>query len=331
MSVSAAPVFLLGFQRSGTTLLRLLLDAHPGLAIPFESMVLVDFWHKLDSYGGLSRLDARERLVRDLLAAKGISRWQPAVNLADVDLDQCGTYASTVDQVFSAYARHYGKPRWGDKTPSYLSDMHVLNAWFGDAQFVHLVRDGRDTAMSIVRQPWGPGDFLSALRQWNEVVTWSRKIGRMLPAERYIEIRYEDLVTDQEGVLRKITDFLHLPFDHTMVNAHQRSEGRMPVGSLAFHANLNRPVSGELVHRWRETLSPSDQALALRIAGPLLGELGYPVEPPAVGSARVRGRELWRAVASAARWRARRSGKLLRHALGEWAPASSRVRKEPVS
>lgn len=331
MSVSRAPVFLVGFQRSGTTLLRLLLDAHPELAIPFESMVLVDFWRKRAAYGELSEAANRRRLVQDLLASRGISRWRPAVTFDDIDIDRCTTYASTIDQVFGAYARRCGKGRWGDKTPGYLSDLHVLNEWFSDAQVVHLVRDGRDTAMSVVRQPWGPGDFLSALRQWNEVVTWSRKMGRMLPAHRYLEIRYEDLVADQEHVLRAITTFLGLPFDPVMLDAHERVQDKLPTRSLSFHRNLGTPMNPDLAMQWRQSLSPSDQVLALRIAGPLLGELGYPIEHPSIGTMRLHGRAVWRAVSSAAGWRLRRLGRRPRRLVSGWARVASSTRKEPVS
>jgi hypothetical protein len=300
------PVFILGFQRSGTTLLRLLLDAHSQLAVPFESMSVVDFYHRRGSYGDLSTMDQRASLVTDLLAARGISAWRPAVTIDDVDLQRCTSYAAIVDQIFTAYARKCGKPRWGDKTPGYTRDVHILNELFPDAKFVHLVRDGRDAALSLVRQPWGPSDLLSALEQWNEVVGWSRKMCRMLPPERYLEVRYEDLVTQTEHVLRQITSFLSLPFEAGMLNGNGTAAEKLPERSVAFHTNLDRPVDQTLAFEWRRRLSPADQVIALKIAGKLLAELGYPVDQPDVSSLRVQGRNAWHRAAAASRWRIRR-------------------------
>jgi hypothetical protein len=302
---SIPPVFVLGFQRSGTTLLRLLLDAHSELAIPFESMSVIDFYHRRRDYADLSTTEQRARLVADLLAARGFSAWRPAVTVADLDLDQCTSYPAVIDQVFTAYARKCGKQRWGDKTPGYTRDVHILNELFPDAKYVHLVRDGRDAALSLLRQPWGPSDFLSALEEWNEVVGWSRKMCRMLPRDRYLEIRYEDLVNDTEGVLRQITSFLSLPFEPDMLNGNGAATGKLPERSVAFHTNLDRPVDSSLAFDWRRRLSPADQAIALKIAGRLLGELGYPVEVPDVSSLRVQGRNAWHRAAAASRWRIR--------------------------
>ncbi len=322
---SPAPLFLLGFPRSGTTLLRLLLDSHSSLAIPFESFVLIDFYHKRQQYGDLSTMDLRVRLVDDLLSAKGISAWQPTVIRLDVDLDRCTSYAATVDQIFGAYARKCGKSLWGDKTPYYTSHIHVLNELFPNAKFVHLVRDGRDAALSLVRQPWGPKDLLTALQQWNEIVGWSRKMGRMLPPDRYLEVRFEDLTSNPEHGLRRITAFLGIEFEPAMLRREGQLDAKLPARSMAFHQNLRRPVDDTLAFEWRRTLSSADQVLSSRIAGELLMELGYPVEHPEVGTARLLGRQAWHWVTAASRWRLRRLWRRSQKALGKspGAPAST--------
>lgn len=314
---SAAPVFLLGFQRSGTTLLRLLLDAHSELAIPFESFVLIDFYERRHEYGDLTTLEQRSRLVGALLSAKGINAWEPRVESADVNLERCGGLAATIDQIFSAYARKSGKSLWGDKTPSYTGHLDVLNELFPRAKFVHLLRDGRDCALSLVRQPWGPQDLLTALQQWNEIVGWSRKMGRMLPPGRYLEVRFEDLTSDPEQVLRRITQFLGLEFEPAMLRREAQLDAKLPARSMAFHGNLRRPVDDRLALEWRGKLSPADQVLSLKIAGGLLMALGYPVEHPEIGATRLQGRRFWHWLTSAARWRLRRLRRRRQKTLGQ--------------
>lgn len=271
--------FLLGVQRSGTTLLRLLLDAHSDIAIPFESFVLIDFASKIErQYNNLAEIDDRRRLVNDLVSSKGISRWRPSVRIDDINLSKCSNYASTIDQIFSAYAEKCGKSVWGDKTPSYITDFHVLNELFPEAQFIHLIRDGRDVALSIARQPWGPTTFLSALKYWKEVVTWSRKMGCMLPSNRYMEVRFEDLVFNPRCAIQRITTFLNLPFEESILSRYQDELGtKLPVESRTFHANLRRPIDTSLALKWTKTLTYVDQALSYEIVGSLFEELRYPL------------------------------------------------------
>lgn len=313
-SGSHYPVFLLGFPRSGTTLLRLFLDAHSQLAIPFESFVLIEFYKRQHEYADLSDVSQRLRLVDDMLAAKGISAWDPRVARADLNLDRCTSYAAVIDEIFNAYARHCGKSRWGEKTPLYTTDFHILNELFPDARFVHLVRDGRDAALSLVRQRWGANDLLSALEQWRETVGWARKMGRMLPRNRYLEVRYEDLVMDTERVLREISSFVDLDFEPAMLERQGKLETKLPQRSMEFHANLQRPVDRALAFEWRRRLSAADQAIAVKIAGPLLADLGYPVDVPPVSKLRVQGRHAWRRVSSASQWRLRKMSRRRRGA-----------------
>jgi hypothetical protein len=273
----ARPFFLLGVQRSGTTLLRLLLNAHSHLAIPFESMVLFEFASKMGEYNHLEQIEDRRRLVEALLCSRGIQKWEPTVKIEDIDLAECTDFAATVNQIFSAYARRCGKVMWGDKTPSYTKDFHIFNEMFPQARFIHLIRDGRDVALSLARQRWGPIDFLSALQYWTEVVTWSRKMGRMLPQDRYLEVRYEALVSNPQECLEQITAFLDLPFEEGMLERYRaRLDHTLPASSRDYHKNLDRPIDRDLAYTWQKALSAADQALAYSIAGKLLDDLGYP-------------------------------------------------------
>jgi LPS sulfotransferase NodH len=85
------PVFILGYQRSGTTMLRLMLNAHSMISVPFESFILVQMAERIEEYGSLSDKSNRRQLVLDLLTSKGISKWSPAVSLEDIDLEMCNS------------------------------------------------------------------------------------------------------------------------------------------------------------------------------------------------------------------------------------------------
>ena len=131
-------LFLVGVPRSGTILLRLILDAHSEIAIPFESFVLIDFSKKVaTNYDLAGKMEDRKRLVLELLNSKGIKKWNPKVSLNDIDLRQCSDYSAVIKEIFSAYARKCGKTVWGDKTPTYLEHLDVLNSLFPKAKFIH--------------------------------------------------------------------------------------------------------------------------------------------------------------------------------------------------
>lgn len=269
--------FILGVQRSGTTMLRLMLDSHSSIAVPFESFVLIDFSRRLADYGNLESRADRFRMLNDLLDSKGIGEWEPRVDPASINIDRLRSYPEIIDAVYSAYARMHGKTIWGDKTPEYTRDLDVLNALFPQSRFVHLIRDGRDVALSVARQPWGKPDFVSALDHWREVAGWTRKMGRMLPPERYMELRYEDLVMQPEQSLGRVCRFLGVDFETCMLDFESApAREKIPERSKPFHKNLQRGLTPRLAYKWQSALCPADQALAWGRAGELLASLNYP-------------------------------------------------------
>src|SRR5215469_8258471 len=113
----SAPFFVVGAPRSGTTMLRLMLDAHPELAVPFESGFIVDFYRRREEYGNLSLRQNAIRLLHDI-GEHPMVRRGGLISDPDAVLEQpVRTYRDLVDAIFRAYARRQGKARWGDKTP----------------------------------------------------------------------------------------------------------------------------------------------------------------------------------------------------------------------
>src|SRR5262249_19847525 len=150
-------------------------------------------------------------------AEPAVRHWDQKIAPDELDLEKCSTLEGTVDQLFTAYARRSGKTSWGDKTPAYTAEIHILNKMFPGARFIHIIRDGRDVALSLLQQWWGPNDLMSALRHWAETVQCARKMLQMLPEERYVEVRFEDLVADPAREVLKITNLLGVEFEPAMV------------------------------------------------------------------------------------------------------------------
>src|SRR3954453_9696667 len=190
--------FVVGCSRSGTTLLRAFLDAHPLLAVPSES----HFALAPDSR------TVRRALRRDpWFGLWGIET--PGLRGLDA--------ADAVRALFAAYAAAQGKPRYADKTPHYVSHLPALAARFAEARFVHVVRDGRDVAQSLLEVPWGPDTVQEAAAVWRRRVLEGRAAAPDLGAGRYREVRYEARVADPEAELRGLAAWLELPYDAAML------------------------------------------------------------------------------------------------------------------
>jgi hypothetical protein len=268
--VRDAPVVILGVSRSGTTLLKEMLDQHPSLAIPPESYFIPQLW---DRYG---EWPDPEKFVSDIGRLARVQQW--GVTPADVHerIPDQPAFADAIRAVYQAYADTRGKPRFGDKTPAYMQRLDVVERAFPDAQYVHLVRDGRDAGLSFVemrRRPrfnWArPRGLAAFAAQWRREVTGARCFGRELAAGRYLELRYEDLVADPESALRMVCGFLELEFDPEMLGYH-RSQGAR---RLPDHPRLVQPPTAG--RRWQEQMAADDAECFEAIAGELIAELGY--------------------------------------------------------
>ncbi|MGH6943133.1 MAG: sulfotransferase family protein, partial [Geminicoccaceae bacterium] len=201
---------------------------------------------------------------------------------------------------YDAYTEQQGKPRWGEKTPTYVQKMKAIQRAIPEARFVHVIRDGRDVALSVLDRTVRELSAADVARRWQKKIAKARADAPRL--RHYTEVRYEDLILDTEPVLRRVTEFIELPWDDAMLAYHERSgerlqemaralpgDGRAQELSverrMATHAMTTKPPSAERVARWRSQM-PAEQRVEFEaVAGELLAELGYPTGEDAVARA----------------------------------------------
>lgn len=304
---AAPPVFVVGCPRSGTTLLRLMLDAHPSLSIPPESHFIPQLWGARRRYITGGRFEA-DRMVRDLVGTARFREWDlpPDAVRERVRALPHPTFAGVVDAVFAAYAEQQGKRRWGDKTPGYSLEMPLLARLFPHARFVHLIRDGRDVALSFFGVI-GPKTMAEAAEVWRHRIEIAQRDGAALGSERYTEVRYEDLVADPEAALAPVCAFLGLEQHPGMLRYSERIDRTIPGSERRIHQNLAKPPTKGL-RDWRRDMAPADVETFEAIAGRELARLGYERAVPRLGiGARVRARKaLARIAASRTTYKLRR-------------------------
>jgi hypothetical protein len=275
---------IVGVGRSGTTLLRLMLDSHPEVAIPPETGFLPEVRARsaeLDAEG-LAGLLVGARQWPDFHLNEGELR--AALERLDPFSPAAGTRC-----FYRLYARRFGKPRWGDKTPVYARHMPAIQELLPEARFVHLIRDGRDVALSLRPLWFAPGrDARTLGAYWREGVEAARRDAPR--CRHYLEVRFEELVAAPERVLARVCDFLDLAWSPAMLAYPERAAARLgevedqrqPGGPLVTreqrlgqHPHLGFPPRADRVGRWRREMSADEVADFAAVAGDLLAALGY--------------------------------------------------------
>jgi hypothetical protein len=284
------PFFVIGAHRSGTTLLRYMLSSHPRLYLPPESEFIPAFFGRSPTRP-LNRSESR-RILRKIFRLRFVREWQGAPPDIDdlVPEGETFTPARLVGALYTAYANQHGAARWGDKTPTYTSHIELLHRIFPRARFIHLIRDGRDVALSVL-DTWGRRahvDLVFAARSWVRRVAEACCSGGRFDPESYLELRYEDLVVEPEKELRRVCRFLDEDFHPKMLQFHLTAEEWIQEGG--FHDAVRNPLTTERIDRWRKEMSASDLRVFEAVAGPTLTGLGYELvsERPPTATDRLR-------------------------------------------
>lgn len=280
------PVFIVACDRSGTTLLRVILDRSPAIAIPTESMFLADVGARRDRYGELETDQQFDRLVGDIWRHPKVREW----GLTSAPPQRQGrtgdaAYRAAIEAPFAAYAAEHGKPRWGDKTPYYISSLDEIKRVFPDALIVNLVRDGRDVCLSLLSVPFGPANVWAAAHQWrNAVVAGDAASARY--GEDVLTLRYEDMVSRPGDEVARVCQFVGIPFELSMLDAQADAGARVAAGQEQWFERLSESINVDSVGRWRTGMSARNQALFTEIAGDMLRRHGYEVpdagDPPPI-------------------------------------------------
>ena len=269
------PFFIVGNDRSGTTMLRLIVDRGADAAVPPESMFLTDFAAEFDA-GGPRDEPAAARLMHEVWQHPKVRLWElppepPAVPRGLTGQD---AYRFIVAAPFKAYAARQGKQRWGDKTPHYVHHIdHLLRLWPG-ARFVVLVRDGRDVALSLRRMPFGPNNAWAAAQWWARGIRAGTRAQRDHP-DAVLTVHYEQLAQRPEEEVPRLCGFLGLSYDEGMLALDDVDPALIVPDQAAWFPTLFDGINTSAVGRWKREMSRRDRRVFAALAGAELEQLGY--------------------------------------------------------
>ncbi|MCP4363366.1 MAG: sulfotransferase [Chloroflexi bacterium] len=265
-------IFIGGCSRSGTTLLGAMLGAHSAAICTPESHFKID----------VLRSSAVQNDQLDMAAATDFInrhwRFQIWEMPLEVDHDISPAFPSLMNAIASQYAAKVGRPDasiWIDHTPENISYTHTLLAQFPQAKMIHLVRDGRAVAASIMPLDWGPNSIIKASRWWMRMVSFGLAAESTFGPQKVMQIRYEDLVQNPAGSLQKICRFLNLDYTPDMTKA---TGFIAPRYTTRQHSFIGKEPDAALATRWQNKLKPRDIEIFENMTRDFLIFLGYPLQ-----------------------------------------------------
>lgn len=248
MKLSDRPIFVVGSPRSGTSLMVEMLDGHPNLFVPhWETGLFIRFDEMLNGH-----LDHVLQFKQELFPFERaeIIQWM----------------RESVEALFSRFAEKCGKWRWVEKTPAHVFHMATMHETFPKAQFIHMIRDGRDVVRSLQSMSWAPRKIRWSIKNWMNSVDAGRKVGRTLPPGQYIEVTYEKMIADAGKTLEQLCAFLGETYSPRMLAFHLPENNSW---SASFPPVRNKPINDH------PHLGFLQRVLFKVMAGRFLKELGY--------------------------------------------------------
>ena len=256
-----------------------MLRSHPRISIPTgESHFFIPIYRQRKQYGDLRQLENLRRVLRAMYRQSRdfLDTDLPGLRFEIESTSQLLHHkgCSTIPEVFSAIyeenARGEGKLRWGDKTPWYLLHMPTILEMFPAAQFIHIIRDGRDVALSLFRrsEDFGVYNMHSAAEYWSIYLVRGQALGSQIGHALYFEVRYEELLNKPEEVTKGICDFLGEKYSEKLIHYETATiGGKTPL--------LREPIKKTNAFKWKRKLSSHQMQIIDAVAGTILERNGY--------------------------------------------------------
>jgi hypothetical protein len=270
-----APIFIVGTPRSGTSLLRNILNRHPRIAICAETHFHNYAYQRRKAFGDLRDPMSRRRLVEEYLALKYYLRFvtDPA-GLTERLMREGTSYEALFTSLVKYHAE--GKPRWGEKTPQHALFAETLCDWYPNGTLIHIIRDPRGVVASLQRMPWATDSVVQNARRWLKHNLAARRCS-LRP--QYLQVRYETLVTRPEQEVARICERLGEEYSPSLLDPQQQSVHPPP---QPWSLRAQQPITTERLGSWRADLTAEQVSQIEWALGRHMETFGYQraMDPP---------------------------------------------------
>jgi Sulfotransferase family len=284
------PIYVIGSPRSGTSLLRLMLTCHPEISIPPEGHFFL--WLEA-KFGQRTFPEASLQFIDELVETKKFETWGVEKKLLEKLFSEYApqNFRDAVALVYCSYGIFKERSEfkyWGDKNKLWKEKLYNVLDYFPNSKFVHIVRDGRDVACSIKELsekemhtikygPKIPDNINNIANHWATNLTFIQKFLSSLEQDKYITVRYEDLILSPKITLTKITKFLQLEFSELMLDyaRRNRDEQLEPAATMQWKLKLNSDLEQGNIGKFRTLLTQQDVAIFENQCEGILKYYGY--------------------------------------------------------
>jgi glycosyltransferase involved in cell wall biosynthesis len=288
-STALSPIFIIGAERSGTTLLRLMLTAHPDICIPPESLFFVALESKYGAAPDL--LPQVEDFLNDLYNNNFHRFWEwnvdPKLLLNNWKSYHQLSYTQAVETVYQTYCQQFDPAAsiWGDKNPFHIYQLGKIKRYFPGVKVILIVRDFRacySSVKKLVAKEQERGEVWQGIKtigglthQWNQVVKIIEKYHQKW--EQFYLVSYEDLVREPSAQLAKICKWVGVDFQESMLQFYQKNAelGLVPVNQMVWHPNTLEPIGSDRINAWQDELSVTELETIELMNWKNLEKLGY--------------------------------------------------------
>ena len=281
-----APIFIVGVQRSGTTLLAASLAAHSQLSCGPET----HFFRRLNEIDKDMVLAANawpNRAVDFIcsIGHTGFDGHEGSLLIEKYDLrpediiaylaNKSPTVHNMLASVAEPHMTRAGKQRWIEKTPDHLTHLSLIRQYFPQSPIVRIIRDPRDVALSLMRVPWGADSFFNALLFWQRADQASQNFFKK--DDKSLTLRFEDLLANPEDTLRRLCQFIGVLFEEAMLDTSQTGK-LVNSQRVPWKTKASQPMDLSRIAGWRQGIDKRTNQLAEAFLGDRLLEYGYPQE-----------------------------------------------------
>lgn len=275
---STRPVFIVSSPRSGSTLLRLLINTHSKIAIPPPGFMFPFIYPFMSSYGDMTQDANFTALIEDVIEFHRAKDWPKRLSVDEIKAAaRERSFAGVYTAIHEIWAERHGKTRWGEKTPRNIFWIGEILGCFPDAQFLNIYRDGCDVAVDWMDNLDWPNNIYSTALEWKEHVNAARPWRRKLRSDQWLDIRYEDLVTDPPATLEGVCRYLEIEYEEAMLKYYASEEAADWSQSESCHRFASQPITPDFVGFHKDRLEVEDRQMLAALIGPELEELGYEV------------------------------------------------------
>lgn len=273
------PVFMIGTQRSGSNLLRLMLNQLSDIASPHPPHILERMFPLMSTYGDLENDASFNMLVDDVCRLVELN----PVEWSGVEFDRKKIASQSSERslmavynaVYDAYAEAQNAKTWCCKSLANIKYIEEIKAYFKHPKFIYLYRDGRDVALSFQKAVVGEKHIYNIAKDWSDTQGMALNLKSSVNEKYFHSISYEELTQNPEESARSLCEFLGAKYVPEMLDFHKTNEAKNAAQSSELWGNVTSPILKNNSKKYKKEMSETDVRIFESVAGSMLDCLGY--------------------------------------------------------